>query len=364
MKLVQARHYTPANRTKIDLVVIHDMEYPERPTGAEWCAEFFAGPQAPKASAHFCVDNDSIVQCVLEKDIAWHAPGANHNGIGIEHAGYARQSAEEWRDEYSSAMLERSAELVADICKLYAIPIARPSVPSLKMGARGIVGHKDCTDAFSEGKGHYDPGPGFPWAWYLDRVRFYAGVPQTITTSSDRPRLEDLVEVWHEGVRWLVSPIQIPFVGIGQAAQVAARLGCELPTPALVDTIWRAADLKLDPSAFIQTHNGTIAEMDGDALRQNVIAATAENVTRPYKLCAGAFKDVVRIDGKPGLYGWHVENVETFNARLRRRLGVAIPTHAPKTPGLGRVVQPPFTGHALAWRDYSQGLRLCMRSPT
>lgn len=173
VKFVQARNYTPANRTKIDVIVIHDMEFYERDGGARWCANFFAGPNAPKASAHFCIDRDEIVQCVLEKDVAWHAPGANHNGIGIEHAGFARQTPEEWRDEFSSAMLERSAELVADLCERYAIPIERPSVDALKNGARGIVGHKDCTDAFRGGKGHYDPGEGFPWIWYFDRVRAY-----------------------------------------------------------------------------------------------------------------------------------------------------------------------------------------------
>lgn len=123
MKFVQAKHYRSANRGPGDvtLVVIHSMEYPERVNSAEWCADFFTDPHGPKgpvvASAHYSVDSDSIVQSVHEKDIAWHAGPVNNYAIGVEHAGYAGQTAAQWRDDYSTAMLERSAELVAGICK-------------------------------------------------------------------------------------------------------------------------------------------------------------------------------------------------------------------------------------------------------
>lgn len=171
---VQAKNYTVANRTKIDVIVIHDMEYPEKPTAAEWCADFFAGRNgltAPKASAHYCVDSNSVVQCVNDKDVAWHAAGANHNGIGIEHSGYAKQSREEWLDDYSMAELKVSAVLVARLCKRWNIPVERISAADLKAGKRGICGHKDVTDAFSKGRGHYDPGPNFPYDVYIDLVK-------------------------------------------------------------------------------------------------------------------------------------------------------------------------------------------------
>lgn len=169
---VQAAHFTPSARITIDLVVIHTMEAPEKPTTAENVAAWFAGPNAPQASAHYCVDNDSIVQCVKDRDIAWHAPGANHNGIGIEHAGYARQTPEEWADEYSTAMLARSASLTARLCHKYGIPVVWLDAEALaRPGARGITGHVQCTDAFSGGKGHQDPGPHFPVDGYLALVR-------------------------------------------------------------------------------------------------------------------------------------------------------------------------------------------------
>ncbi len=167
---IQAAHFTTASRTKIDLVVIHTMEAPEKPKTAENVARWFAGKDAPQASAHYCLDSLDVIQCVLEKDVAWHAPGANNNGIGIEHAGYASQSALNWDDEYSEAMLVLSAKLTAEICTRYGIPVVRLSVADLKAKARGLCGHVDITNAFNGGKGHFDPGGNFPWAHYLDLV--------------------------------------------------------------------------------------------------------------------------------------------------------------------------------------------------
>lgn len=173
IQFLQARYFTRALAGRsVDLVVIHDMEYPEKPESAEWCAQFFAGAAgmtAPRASAHFCVDSDSVVQCVRTGDVAWHAMSANRNGIGVEHAGYARQSRADWLDDYSRAELTVSAQLVARLCKTHGIPVAYVDADGLRTGERGITGHADVTKAF--GGTHWDPGPGFPWDEYLALVR-------------------------------------------------------------------------------------------------------------------------------------------------------------------------------------------------
>ena len=47
---VQARNYTRGRSNAIDLLVIHTMEAPEKPTTAENVANWFAGSSAPQAT--------------------------------------------------------------------------------------------------------------------------------------------------------------------------------------------------------------------------------------------------------------------------------------------------------------------------
>lgn len=150
------------------VIVLHCMEWPETATSAEWCAGFFAGTkgQPPQASAHYCVDDDSVICCVPPDRIAWHAPGANANGIGIEHAGYARQSRTQWLDDYSLRMLQLSAALTAWLCKRFTIPAQFIMADHLRRGARGITTHAEVSRAFGKST-HYDPGPFFPVTEYL-----------------------------------------------------------------------------------------------------------------------------------------------------------------------------------------------------
>lgn len=176
---IEAKGLSRMGRKEVRVVVIHTMECQELKGRARWCAEWFAGkyaPQypAPQASAHFMIDDQEIVQGVRESDMAWHAGSANPFSIGIEHAGYAGQNAQQWDDDYSRAVLDRSAQLVAGICKRWAIPIVKLSPGDLSVGRHGICGHRDCTDAFSGGRGHTDPGLSFPWAAYLKLIEAYA----------------------------------------------------------------------------------------------------------------------------------------------------------------------------------------------
>jgi hypothetical protein len=171
LPFVQARNYRPGRRGRIDLLVVHTMEAVEKPGTAEAVAAWFAGPHAPMASAHYCVDSDSVVQCVKDGDTAFHAKGANHNGIGIEHAGYAGQGAAEWADPYSVAMLDLSAQLAARLCARHDIPLVRLSADDVRDGKRGFCGHIDVTRAYAVRGGHHDPGPDFPWDRYIEMIR-------------------------------------------------------------------------------------------------------------------------------------------------------------------------------------------------
>lgn len=178
---VQAKYYREGGNENPTRVVIHDMEMPERKDTAEACAAFFKrGNAAHPSSAHFCVDTDSVVQCVKLEDTAFHAPpntGSPKGGtIGIEHAGYAHQGFRDWLDDYGIAMLrDVSAPLTASLCAEFGIPMVWLSVEDLKAGKHGVTSHNNVSLAFKKST-HTDPGPGFPVDQYMTWV--YASTPQ------------------------------------------------------------------------------------------------------------------------------------------------------------------------------------------
>ncbi len=169
MQQILSPHITKVTNRPIDLLVIHTMEMPEKGTTAESCAAWFRNPSS-KVSAHYTVDNNSEVQCVLEKDVSWTAPGANHNGVHIEHAGYAKQTANDWLDVYSQAMLDRSIDLAADICKRNKIPARFLLAPDLVAQKRGITTHYQVSRAFGL-SAHWDPGLSFPFEEYTLNIK-------------------------------------------------------------------------------------------------------------------------------------------------------------------------------------------------
>lgn len=168
---IQAKNYTPVRGAprKIKNIVLHTAEIAEKPNAAEALAAWASGPKAPAASWHFGVDSDSIAQCVREEDIAWQAPGCNGVGIGIEMAGWARQTAEEWFDDYSRDMLIRTSALVRYLCDKYQIPVKYVGAEALKRGEKGITTHVQVSRAFRKSD-HVDPGANFPMDWFLEQV--------------------------------------------------------------------------------------------------------------------------------------------------------------------------------------------------
>jgi N-acetyl-anhydromuramyl-L-alanine amidase AmpD len=174
--VVRAKFFTDVvERRSVRVIVIHSMEAPEKGDTAENVARFFQKPgklngKDRKVSAHLCIDNNSIVQCVFDNDIAFAAPGANHDGIQIELAGFARQTRKDWLDPFGVLMLENAANATAQYCLKYNIPIKHLSNAELKDGAsKGIVGHVQVSKVFKKST-HTDPGKDFPWDFFLERV--------------------------------------------------------------------------------------------------------------------------------------------------------------------------------------------------
>lgn len=182
-KFVQAHWYKVANRgpDDIDLIVIHAMQAAEKGSTAENVANYFkagcpdANGKKRPASAHLCIDNNSIIQCVRYKDVAFGAPKVNHNGIHIEHAGFSEQTRSQWLDEYGQDMLRLSANEAAHLAKTYHIPAVWLTAPELRRRSRGFVTHAVCSEAFTPG-GHWDPGDGFPFKYYMDLVKEQLGL--------------------------------------------------------------------------------------------------------------------------------------------------------------------------------------------
>lgn len=177
---VPARDFTKVTGKRyVRLIVIHDMEFPERDNSAEAVAAYFQHPDTP-SSAHICVDNNSIVQCVHDNDVAWAAPGANSDGIQVELTGYAKQGRGEWLDHYGVDLINRAGDAVAQYCLKYNIPPIQLLNREIVAGHKGIVGHRQISQVYRRSD-HMDPGPNFPWDVFLevvrDRVAFHSNNP-------------------------------------------------------------------------------------------------------------------------------------------------------------------------------------------
>lgn len=154
--------------TKPGMVIIHTCE------GSYTGCWSWLGNKAAGASAHYVVNNtgSEISQLVRESNRAWHIAAAydckrnsgvdcsrngmnsNHFTVGIEHAGFAKQSS------WPAGQINASAALVCDITKAHGIPRDRFH----------IVGHGKL-----QPWNRTDPGPNWPWTTYISKVNSACG---------------------------------------------------------------------------------------------------------------------------------------------------------------------------------------------
>ena len=173
---IQARWFTPFDGVRHPrVIVVHDMEYYERDDSAEIIAHDFATrPPGNKASAHICVDNNSIVQCVKDNDIAYAAPGANSDGLQMELTGFGKQTEAEWLNFYGIALLAIGSDAAAQWCLKFGLPPIHLTDEQVKDKlTKGICGHDQVSRVFKLSD-HTDPGVNFPWQYFISSVRnFY-----------------------------------------------------------------------------------------------------------------------------------------------------------------------------------------------
>lgn len=172
LKWMAPKSWTNANRTSVQVVVIHDTEGSETASSAEDGAAYDQR-RTDGTSTHYFHDQNSTVQCVLTADQA-HAARTQGNRRGIQHelCGRASQGAAGWADPASEGTLRQAAKQVARDCKKWSIPARKLSPLEVANGVRGICGHADITHAFPQDNGtHTDPGPSFPWTRFISMVQ-------------------------------------------------------------------------------------------------------------------------------------------------------------------------------------------------
>jgi hypothetical protein len=174
---VKAMFYTPVARREVHTLMVHAMQGSEKPDSAEGCARYFAQgcPDAQgkkrRASAHYCIDSNSVVQCVRDMDVAYGCGGSNANTLHFEHAGMSEQSGRQWHDPYSQAMLTLSAGLFAQKLRQYNLPVVWRTIDDLKAGrTKGVTSHANASKAYGKST-HWDPGPNFPVSEFMAMIQ-------------------------------------------------------------------------------------------------------------------------------------------------------------------------------------------------
>lgn len=173
LEYIPAANMKPRTTTP-DLIVLHSIESPQRVGAARSSAQWHATGNTI-GSAHIHVDGGpAIIRGVPDDYRANGAAGANERGLHLEQAGRAAQTAAEWDNDFSRAMLDQAAHVVASWCIRYDIPAVLLGPADLRAGKPGVVTHAAVSEAFGLSD-HWDPGPNYPADKLLARVQELIG---------------------------------------------------------------------------------------------------------------------------------------------------------------------------------------------
>lgn len=286
---MQPRSWTNANRSSVQVIVIHTTEGSAHSGSAEDGADYDQ-ERTDGTSTHFFHDSDSTIQCVHTADQA-HAARTQGNKRGIQHELCTKAGGANWSDGYHQAMLRLAARQCARDAKKWGIPVRRLSSDQVAAGQKGFCGHVEITYAFPQDNGtHTDPGKNFPWSQFLGMVQAELdGVDMDLTQDN----LNDIAKaVWN-------FQVENPYITSGskmQPAQTPLRYAPSLSphttTHSKVDAVAGnvakiltiVTDLSgkdfTDEAAIIQGVLAGLAGADGaaDTIADAVIAALPEDL--------------------------------------------------------------------------------------
>lgn len=151
------RHHEPLSGHS--RIVIHTAE------GARHVLDLAAFFRRVQADSHMATEPDGrAVRMVRDSEKSWAQSGYNPTSLSIEQCFFASKSTKQWVRDYHKGLL-RGAAIVSNWSAKYGIPIRR----SVR---HGVCSHKDLG---AYGGGHVNPGPGFPWRYflYLAKLHYY-----------------------------------------------------------------------------------------------------------------------------------------------------------------------------------------------
>ena len=155
----QVREADRVNFNQIKHVVLHSSAGQNWPRGTNESLNryLFSGADGRSASWHYSVDGGgNVANPIPDKDVAWHCPGYNWTGIGIEMVGHPHRvnysdrsgkpmtvrgtAGDGYGFMYSEEMIEACTTLVAELCMKY----------NISPDANGIILHENVSSDRSD----------------------------------------------------------------------------------------------------------------------------------------------------------------------------------------------------------------------
>lgn len=227
------RWYGNSNNKPILRIVMHGTVTPCDYGWARKVVGIWQRTSSP-SSAHYVVDPGEVVQAVYDSVVAYH-DGVNVHEIGVElcdwvGGGAGRStplSIKRWNTKKHSLMLQRAAELVAQLSLAYDVEPVMIGVRKVKAGKSGICEHSDVSKAFRKST-HWDLG-NFPRRRFGHMVRAEVSALRGDTAAAKKhdkkagARITKALDLLHAALEYAKAPRRKRL--LGEAIDTLNQLG-------------------------------------------------------------------------------------------------------------------------------------------